>query len=91
MRNSILFVPHELKPLSERRSTRLWAPLVRTAAMTVAEDVQRPVKAIRALYERRGANPDEDFGVKQHFTALVASGAQVRPRRFQTAIAVLCP
>ena len=46
------------------------------------EGVQHPVRVIRSLYERRPEGCDEDFGVKQHFAAIVASGAQVGGDRF---------
>ena len=46
------------------------------------EEVQHPVKVIRSLYERRSDGYDEDFGVKHHFAAFVASGAQVGGDQF---------
>ena len=41
------------------------------------EDVQRPVKAIRALYGSKAADSGDNFGVDEHFSQLIASGATV--------------
>lgn len=42
------------------------------------EDVQRPTRAIKALYAAQSTDAGDDFGVEKHFSELLASGAKVR-------------
>ena len=39
------------------------------------DSIARPVQAVRALYAAKGPDADEDFGVAEHFAALLADPA----------------